>query len=154
MKWHVTVAALTTVLILGIGAASAGPVEEVAELAAKRGKAFSEGNADGYVADFADDAVFTPSLAAFRIEGKSAIRAFFAGLFQRYPSRQVVGRQPLSRVYANDTVVVVNNYAEQTWVDRAGHTTTRSIRATTVWVKVDGKWLTVEQDVSAVPTNP
>src|SRR5262245_2271543 len=151
MSRHLIVAALAAALLLGAGPAFAGPAEEVAELAAKRAKAFSEGNPDAYVADFADNAVFTPSLVAFRIEGKPAIRAFFAGLFQTYPNRQAVGRQVASRVYANDTVVVVNAYTEQTWVDRTGRTTHRSVRTTTVWVKVDGKWLTVEQDVSAVP---
>ena len=46
MKRHVAVGMLTTVLMLGLTPASAGPIEEVAELGAKRGKAFSEGNGD------------------------------------------------------------------------------------------------------------
>ena len=139
------------VLLLGAIPAWAGPVEEVAELAAKRGQAFNEGNADAYVADFADDGVFTPSRATFRIEGKQAIRAFFAGLFQTYPQRRSVARQVMSRVYGNDTIVVVNSYADQSWVDRGGQTITTAIRASTVWAKVGGKWLTIDSHVSKVP---
>ena len=56
-----------------------------------------------------------------------------------------------SRVYANDTIVVVNAYANQTWVDRTGNSTTAATRATVVWVKIGGKWLTVDHHVSKVP---
>jgi len=154
MHRNMTLAAVMIVLLLGASSAWAGPIEEVAELNAKRAKAFNEGSPDAYVADFADDGVFTPSLATFRIEGKEAIRSYFAGLFRTYPQRQSVGRQIISRVYANDTVVVVNGYSDQTWVDKNGHTMFRSLRGTSVWVKINGKWLTVEQDVSVVPQLP
>ena len=85
-----------------------GPAEEIAELNMKRGQAFSQGNAEAFVADLAENAVFISSRATFRIEGKPAIRAYFAGLFQTYPQRQSAGRQTMTRVFANDTVVVVN----------------------------------------------
>ena len=150
MKHSITMTAAVLVL-LGSAPAWAGPIEEVAELTAKRGQAFSEGNADVYVADYADDAVFTSSRATFRIEGRPAIRAFFAGLFQTYPQRRSVPRQLTSRVYANDTVVVVDGYADQVWVDRSGQTTTPAIRTSSTWVKIGGKWLTVDTHLSRVP---
>jgi hypothetical protein len=99
MYKHLTFAALITALLLGTSLAWAGPIEEVTELNAKRAKAFSEGNPDAYVADFADDGVFTPSLATFRIEGKQAIRDYFASIFRTYPQRQSVGRQVISRPF-------------------------------------------------------
>ena len=149
-----TFVALTFVLLVGASPAWAGPIEDVKELADKQGQAFDDGNPDGYVADFADNAVFTPSLATFRIEGKQEIRGYFARLFQIYPQRQSIGRQPMRRVYANNTVVVVDDYADQTWVDKNGHATLRSVRTTSVWVKIDGRWLTVDEHVSVVPELP
>jgi uncharacterized protein (TIGR02246 family) len=151
MKRTMTATATALVLLLGAIPAWAGPVEEVTELAAKRGQAFSEGNADAYVADYAEDGVFTSSRATFRIEGKPAIRAFFAGLFQTYPQRRSVSRQVTSRVYGNDTIVVVDAYADQVWVDRNGQTTTPAIRTSAVWVKIGGRWLTVDSHLSRVP---
>ena len=128
----------------------AGPAEEVAELAAKRGQAFSQGNAEAFAADFADNAVFTSSRATFRIEGKAAIRSYFASLFQTYPMRQSSARQAVSRVFG-DSLVVVNSYADQTWVDRGNVTTTVSTRSNTIWAKIDGKWQTIDWHISKTP---
>jgi len=154
MSRRATLAMTTLLVLLGVTPAWAGAVDEVAELIAKRAQAFNEGNPDAYAADFADDAVFTSSRAAFRIEGKQAIRAFFAGLFQTFPQRRSVGRQVMSRVYGNDTIVVVNGYADQSWVDKNGQTTTPATRSSTTWAKIGGKWLTVDFHVSKVPGTP
>src|SRR5262245_15314609 len=108
---------LAMVFCVAASSAWAGPAEEIAELNMKRGQAFSQGNAEAFTADFADNAVFTSSRSTFRVEGKNAIRAHFANLFQTYPQRQSSGRQVVTRFYANDTVAVVNSYADQSWVD-------------------------------------
>jgi uncharacterized protein (TIGR02246 family) len=138
-------------LCIAAGPSWAGPAEEVADLAMKRGQAFSQGNADAFTADFADNAVFTPGTAVFRVEGKNAIRVFFANLFQQYPQRVNLGRHVVTRVYANDTIVVANAYSDQTWVDKSGKITFNGTRSTTTWVKIDGKWLTVDFHISRVP---
>jgi uncharacterized protein (TIGR02246 family) len=142
---------VTLVLFVASGPAWAGPAEEVAELAVKRGQAFSQGNAEAFTADFADNAVFTPGTAVFRVEGKNAIRAFFSNIFQQYPQRINQGRQVTARVYANDTLVVVNAYADQTWIDKSGKTTFTAIRSSTTWAKIDGKWVTIDFHVSRAP---
>jgi uncharacterized protein (TIGR02246 family) len=129
----------------------AGPAEEVAQLATKRGPAFPQGNLDLFMADFAENAVFTPAPVGFRLEGKQAIRDYFAGLFQDYPSRRAVGSHPLTRVY-DDHTVIVNGYVDVTLIDRSGHVRTLPLRGTTVWVKVGGRWQIADQTFSPVPS--
>ena len=142
---------LVVLLVLGLAPSVwAGPAEEVAALGQKRAQAFAEGNIDAYIANWADNAVFTSSRAAFRMEGKDAIRAFFANLFQQYPNRRSVGRQISFRVYG-DNVVVANSYADQTWTDRNGQTTAAMARLSATWMKIGGQWQTVDAHVSKVP---
>lgn len=128
----------------------AGPLEEVSEVAVKRGQFFAEGNLDAFMADFADNSVFTSSLAAFRSEGKGAIRPLFANLFQRYPQRQALTRQLERRAYGND-LVVTNAYQDQTYTDKNGNVTTSAVRATSVWARIGGKWQIVDTHVSNIP---
>ena len=72
------VATLSALLLLGIAAeVSAGPAEEVAQIAAPRLQALMDGDADADVAAFADNAALLSSFSPFRIEGKEAIRKFF-----------------------------------------------------------------------------
>ena len=87
----------------------AGPAEEVAQIAGPRGQAFEQGNAEAYSAAFADNAVLTSSLSAYRIEGKDAIQAYFVQLFQLYPGRRLFSRQPVIRAYG-DNLVIQNAY--------------------------------------------
>jgi len=85
------IAVLFTLSLVALAAESwAGPLEEVAQIAAPRGKMFEEGSAEGYAAAFADNAVLTSSLSAYRIEGKDAIQAYFVQLFQLYPRASAV----------------------------------------------------------------
>jgi uncharacterized protein (TIGR02246 family) len=128
----------------------AGPAEEVSQIAGPRLKALQEGNADSYTADFADNAVFYSSFSPFRIEGKEAIRAFFADLFQQYPKRRTFIRQPLVRVYG-DNLVVQNGYAVLNWVDEEEDAETYNIRYSAVWVKIGGRWQIVDQHFARLP---
>lgn len=148
------VVVLPTLMLLLLGSAPAvwaGAAEEIAEIGRKRLKAFHEGNLDVFMADVADNAAYTFALSGFRFEGKAAIRAQFEALFRTFPERRTVGRHPAMRVYANDTVVVTNGYSDITLVDRGGHVTRIRLRASSTWLKLDGRWQLVDQHNSAMP---
>ena len=71
--------ALALVLLLGtvpVVWAQADPAKEVADIARKRAEAAARGDVDAWVADLADNVVFTVAGAGFRTEGKEAVRAF------------------------------------------------------------------------------
>jgi uncharacterized protein (TIGR02246 family) len=146
-----TILVMLVFLVALAGEAWAGPAEDIAAIGQQRGKALVDGNADGMTADFADNAVFTSLFGGFRVEGKQAIRASFAEFFKNYPQRNVLGRGAVTRVYANETVAVVNSYAELTVADRGGHVTTYPYRASMVWIKLDGRWQIVEIHNSVMP---
>jgi uncharacterized protein (TIGR02246 family) len=141
-------------LVFGFATQSwAGPAEEVARIAAARFQAFEDGSVDGYTANFADNAVLTSSISAFRIEGKEAIRAYFVETFQLYPKRRLFGRQPVTRVY-NDDLVVQDSYNVLNLTDPAGKVTVLPLRASVTWSKLGGQWQIVDQHVSRVPMAP
>ena len=137
-------------MLLFNASAWAGPLEEVAEAAAKWAPSYAEGNLDAFMAPFADNAAYTSALAAFRSEGKGAIRALFATLFHRYPQRQALTRHIERRAYGDD-LVVANAYQDQTYTDKNGNVVTSAVRATAVWARIGGKWQIVDTHVSKVP---
>lgn len=144
------------VLVLVLGAlpavwAQADPVKEVADIARQRGQAIAKNDLDGFMENVADNVVFTSGRAGFRIEGKAAMRTYYAQLAQHYPTRQFLVRQPSSRVFQNGTVVVNNFYADGTIVDRNGKLSTAMNRISETWVKTDGRWLLVDQHISTIP---
>ena len=128
----------------------AGPVEEVAQIAGPRVKVFEEGTAEAYSAPFADNAVLTSSLSAFRIDGKEALKAYFAELFQQYPTRRLFVRQPVTRAY-DDNLVIQNSYNVLYLTDQKGQITQLSLRGSVVWAKIGGRWQIVDQHVSRMP---
>jgi uncharacterized protein (TIGR02246 family) len=128
----------------------AGPAEDVAQMSAPRLQAFLDGNVDGYVAAYADNAVFHSSFTPLRIEGKEAIRAFFTGLFRMYPKRHVFIRHPVMRAY-NDDLVVQDSYTVLNWYNEEGEPETYDTRSSTVWAKTGGRWQIVDQHVSRLP---
>lgn len=146
-----SIAILCTLIVVGLAIESrAGPIEDVAQIAGPRGKVFEEGTAEAYAAAFTDSAVLTSSLSAFRIEGREAIRAYFAELFQQYPGRRVFARQPTARAYGDD-LVVQNGYFVLYLTDTKGQVTQLSLRASVVWSKIGGRWQIVDQHVSRLP---
>jgi uncharacterized protein (TIGR02246 family) len=146
---------LVALLLLGIApAAWAGAAEELAEIGRQRSQAFVEGNLEAWMSWYADDAVVTSSLVPFRTEGKDAIRTYYAGLFQAYPTRRAASRQPATRVYNGDTTAVMNAYLQATLVDRNGQTNTLCLRQSVTWVKQDGRWLIVDAHTSRLPASP
>lgn len=142
------IAALSIFLLMGfVSSSMAGPAEEVTQLAAARGQAFEGGMVDGYVADVAENGVLTSSLSALRIEGKAAIQAFYVELFQLYPKRRVFTRQPMIRVY-NDDLVVQNAYFALDATNQKGDVALLTLRSSTTWAKLGGRWQIVDQHVS------
>lgn len=128
----------------------AGPIEEVAEVAQPRQQAFAQGNVDAFAAAFADTAVLHSSFQPFRIEGKDAIRAYFAQLFQIYPKRWFSVRQPIARAYGDD-LVVQHAYAVIHVIDEKGAPMTYHTRGNTIWKKLDGRWQIIDQHISRLP---
>ena len=149
--------ALVVVLLLGtvpVVWAQADPAKEIADINRKRGEAGAKGDVDGVLADVADNVVVTAARAGFRMEGKEALRAFITNLWQNYPTRQELGRQVTYRVYQEGSVVVVNGYNDQTFIDRNGRMSTLMQRYSQTWVKTGGRWLLVDTHVSGMPGTP
>ena len=139
------------VALLGIPpVAWAGASEEVAATGQQVVAAFEKGDIDTFIAGWADNAVFTPSVQAFRIEGKAAIRSYYNALFETYPTRHVVFRQSSTRVYANDTIVVTNAYSTLTLSDKSGNVSVHNLRNSTTWLKMENQWRIVDNHVSEV----
>ena len=139
------------VALLGVTpAAWAGAAEEVAVIGEQRAAAFEKGDIDTYIAAFADNAVFTPSLQAFRVEGKAALKGYFSALFETYPMRHIAARQVSTRVYANDTIVVQNAYFVLTLTDKSGNVRVHNLRGSATWLKMDNQWRIVDQHISEV----
>lgn len=128
----------------------AGPADEVLQIAGPRVKALEEGNLDAYMAAFADNAVFHSALSPFRIEGKEAIRGYFAELIPLYPKRRVLPRQSAVRAY-NDDLVIQNGYTALYLTDQKGETSTYALRTSVIWAKISGRWQIVDQHGSRLP---
>jgi uncharacterized protein (TIGR02246 family) len=138
-------------VLCGTSAAWAGPAEEIAEIQRQQAAAGQQNNVDAFTAAFADNAVVTPFWAPFRVDGMAAIKGHFATLFDTYLTRQGSPRQASTRVYANDSVAVTNNYGIATWTDKKGNVSTHYTRMSQTWVKIGAEWKIVDQHVSRVP---
>jgi uncharacterized protein (TIGR02246 family) len=148
---------LALVLLLGtvpVVWAQADPAKEVADVARKRAQAADRGDVDAWLADLADNVVFTVARAGFRIEGKEAVRAFITNLWQNYPMRHELGSQVTRRVFQEGNVVVVNAYTDQTFIDKNEKMSTLMQRNSQTWVKSGGRWLLVDQHNSGMPGAP
>lgn len=148
---------LALVLLLGtvpVVWAQADPAKEVADIGRKVGEAAAKGDVDGFLANVADNVVFTAARAGFRIEGKEALRAFLTNLWQNYPTRQNLARQVTRRVFQEGNVVVVNGYRDQIYIDRNGRMSTMMQRTSQTWVKTGGRWLLVDVHNSGMPGTP
>ena len=143
----------TLIMVASAGAVRAGPIDEVAQIAGPRGQALQDGNVDAYVAAYADNAVFHSALSPFRIDGKEAIRGYFADLFQLYPKRRVILRQPVMRAY-NDDLVIQDAYAVLYLTDQKGETMTYALRLSVTWARLGGRWQIVDQHGSSLPAAP
>jgi uncharacterized protein (TIGR02246 family) len=137
-------------LLVVTPAAWAGAPEEVAAIGQQTVAAFEKGDIDTFITGFADNAVFTPSVQAFRVEGKAAIKSYYSILFETYPTRHVVFRQGSMRVYANDSIVVTDAYSTLTLTDKSGNVSVHNLRNSTTWLKMDNQWRIVDNHISEV----
>jgi uncharacterized protein (TIGR02246 family) len=138
-------------ILFGISqAAWAGAKEEVAQAAQEWRQAFLAGNAEALGALYAEDAQAIPALTPFRLDGRAAIQALWAGFFQAFPTRGVVLRQVSIQTYG-DVVGVETGYYQTMAVDRAGKVTNFLGRYSVTRVKQGGRWLIVEGHLSSLP---
>ena len=152
MKRMISLLALS-LLLSAFPEAWAGPEDEVAHLLQQLDQTFNEGNLEAYMAPYAEQAVFTPPNVPFRIEGKEAIRAYYAGVLQAFPTRRVFARQPAIQIY-NGNTAVVSRYNHATFVARSGQVTNFYVRQSYTWVKLGERWALIEQHYSALPVPP
>ena len=148
---------LALVLLLGtvpVVWAQADPAKEVADITRKRAEAAARGDVNAWLADLADNVVFTVARAGFRIEGKEAVRAFITNLWQNYPTRQELTQQVTRRVFQDGNVFVVNSYTDQIFIDKNGRMSTLMQRNSQTWVKTGGRWLLVDLHNSGMPGTP
>jgi uncharacterized protein (TIGR02246 family) len=149
--------ALALVLLLGtvpVVWAQADPAKEVAEIARKRAAAADRGDVDAWLADLADNVIFTVARAGFRIEGKEAVRAFITNLWKNYPTRQELTQQVTRRIFQDGNVFIVNSYTDQIFMDKNGRMSTMMQRNSLTWVKTGGRWLIVDVHNSGMPGAP
>lgn len=136
--------------IWGIPVSWAGPAEDSAQLGDEWIKAFNEGNVEAIVNLYARDASFWGFLGPFRVEGREALRAFYAGLFKAYPIRAVVKRHFYVQGY--DNTVVRNYYFTMTLGDSKGNVKIYHGRANIVYIVVNGQRVIVTHHTSLLPT--
>jgi uncharacterized protein (TIGR02246 family) len=127
----------------------AGPPEESAQLGDQWIKVFIQGNAEALANLYARDASFWGFLGPFRVEGREAIRATFAGLFKTFPIRSVVKRYFYVQVY--DKTVVRNYYFTMTLGDSKGNVKNYHGRSNIVYMVVDGQRVIVTHHASLLP---
>jgi len=148
---------LALVLLLGtvpVVWAQADPAKEVADITRKRAEAATRGDVDAWLADLADNVVFTVARAGFRIEGKEAVRAFITNLWTNYPTRQELTQQVTRRTFQDGNVFIVNSYTDQIFMDKNGRMSTMMQRNSLTWVKTGGRWLIVDVHNSGMPGAP
>jgi uncharacterized protein (TIGR02246 family) len=131
----------------------AGAEDEIAQLMEQLDKTFNEGNLDAYMAPYGEHAVFAPPNVPFRVEGKAAIRAYYAGTLQAFPTHLVTPRQPSIQIYDGKTAVV-SRHNHAVFVDKGGHVTNFYLRQSYTWVKLGDRWSLIEQHYSALPAAP
>ena len=139
-------------LVMIPGAWAAAP-EEIAQLRERFTQAFNAGDVEALSALFTDDVQFFSALQPFRIDGKEAVRAVWASLFQTFPTRTLIFRQPSTRVYG-ETTAVDNGYLHLVLSDPKGQATTIAGRYSTTYVKQGGKWGIVNLHGSRLPVSP
>lgn len=138
-----------SLLLGGIPISWAGPAEDSAQLGDQWIQAFNEGNIEAIANMYARDASFYSFLNPFRLEGREALRAMYAGLFKAYPIRAIVKRHFYVQVY--DNTVVRNYYFTMTLGDSKGNVKIYHCRANIVYIVVDGQRVIVTHHTSLLP---
>ena len=118
------------------GAAS----DEVARLLDQHAAACAKSDADAVAALYADDAVFTSGRD--RIDGRQAIRDYFAQVFQDNPNRVVTPLDRYLRVYnqGSGATAVVSLLNKNARTDPRGRRIVFFSREVLVFLKTHGRW--------------
>jgi hypothetical protein len=132
-----------------VPSAPAGPAEESAQMGDLWIKAFLEGNVEVMGSLYARDASFYGFLSPFRVDGRDAIRATFAGLFKAFPTRAIVKRHFYVQVY--DTTVVRSYYFTMTLGDAKGNVKSYHGRANIVYMVLEGQRVIVTHHAAVLP---
>ena len=139
---------LIVVLATAVGASGAAQ-EELAKNRVELLQALQAGDMDRLGALYAEDAHYTPATSPFRRDGRDEIKALWAGVFQRYPTRRFVIRQISVRIYG--TTAVETGYFDFGASDRVGTVVNLSGRYSATWIKFGDKWMIVDHHVSQLP---
>lgn len=131
--------------------APSGDRDEIIRVATAREQALQSGDLDALMAWFADDAVLTVPASPTRIEGKNALRAYYANLFEVFTKIRINMQQRSVRVYG--TAGVINGEFTMTRTDREGKETTMRGRLSVTHVKFGNRWLVVDQHSSPAPAS-
>jgi ketosteroid isomerase-like protein len=100
---------------------------------------------------YAEDAIFV-GVANFQrvLEGRPAIREYFAQVMKDFPSRTADPSNIRVRVYNEHTtptvITTIDDHGSRT--DASGRKLILNFRETLVWTKVQGKWFIVDHSAS------
>jgi len=149
-RGFVGIMVIASLLLLAAPAVLAGPLEESVQLMEQWLKAFHEGNAEALSALYAQNGVHIPWTGPFRMEGREAIRAYYATIFRPNPIRRIVMRDISNRVHG-DTVVAHMNWS-LFYEDTKG--TAKALYGRTMWVTgvVEGRRAIIDSSSSLLPT--
>ena len=127
--------------------------EEIARFLEVHRTDYNKGDADAWAAAYAEDATFagdTQTLGGRDLQGRQAIRDYFARVFRDYPTRQANVANLRIRVYnegpAATAILNVEQKGQRT--DVTGRQLDLNTRESITVVKIQGKWLIVNHHFS------
>jgi uncharacterized protein (TIGR02246 family) len=115
---------------------------------------YLKGDTNAWTAMYAEDAIFVGVAGGQRnLEGREAIREYFAKVMTDFPTRTADPSNIRLRVYneqATPTVILtLEDHGSRT--DASGRQLVSNFRETLVWTKVQGKWYIVNHHASPLP---
>jgi uncharacterized protein (TIGR02246 family) len=115
-------------------------------------QAFQAGNVEALSALYADDAHLTPPSIPFRVEGREAIKAAWAGFMRSFSQRMIIFSQPVTRVYGGGLVAVAGGYCFASLLDQKGNPAIDFMRNSITLVKVGDRWQIADHHMSDMPS--
>lgn len=138
-------------LVCGMASwAGAGAEEEVAQVFQQFAQGIHESNAEAIGALFAEEAYWIRSLGPFRVEGRKAIQAQWAGFFEAFPTARITVYHALIRVY-DERFATRTGYFSFSAMNPKGESIRFDGRSSSALAKIGGKWLIVNHHTSRLP---
>jgi uncharacterized protein (TIGR02246 family) len=152
MKIAKVVTALATMVLGGVwlqGFQTTRAAEEIAQLLEVHRADYLMGDANAWAALYAEDAVFAGGQRY--LEGRQAIREYFAQVMRDFPVRTAAVSNLRIRVYNENATptAIVNVENDATRTDASGRQVVLNTRESLVWARVQGKWLIVDHHASS-----